>query len=122
LPWPTIGICVSSADLLSDFFISSVPPVAALDDDATVAALSASVADGTDGAAVPSALAPANDDTGAASFFADSRVVFDDPEQAAIVATEMMAVSVKKIVGIFILIYLQKVDWIKNILMCVNST
>lgn len=110
MPWPTIGICVSSADLLNDFFISSVPPVAALDDDAAVAALSASVADGTDGAAVPSALAPANDDTGAASFFADSRVVFDDPEQAAIVATEMMAVSVKKIVGIVILIYLQEFD------------
>lgn len=94
--------------------------MAALEGDATVAALSASVADGTDGAAVPSALAPANDDTGAAFFFAVSRVVFDDPEQAAIIVAEMTGNSVKEIVGIFILIRLQKVDWIKNILMRAN--
>jgi hypothetical protein len=102
LPWPTIGICVSAADLLNDFFISSVPPVAALGDDATVAALSASVADGTDGAAVPSALAPIIDDTGGVTPFVEPRAVLDESEHAVNAAAEAAANNVKEVIIFFI--------------------
>ena len=91
MPWPTIGICVSSAGLVNDFFISSVPPVAAFGEADAGDGFSDSVADGTDGAVVPSALAPAIAEGGVGSDFAGTLTVFEESEQLAKLNTTIAA-------------------------------
>ena len=81
MPWPTIGICTSSADFVKGFFISSVPPLGAIGVLDAGNGFSDAVAEGTDGAAVPSALAPAIAEGGGESDFAEAGIVFAGSEQ-----------------------------------------
>ncbi len=83
--------------------MSSVPPEVALVVGEANPALDASVAEGTDGAAVPSALAPGMDDTDVTSPATGATALRDESEQPTVVIMATLTSPPARNIDIFLI-------------------